>query len=128
MTIKKLVAAPINPDVHIVSSSVEQSALGIVFLRDSAFYEMVAGGLSLELFGLDSHRRIFLAMHRIAARREIISIVAVCDELEKAKDLEPIGGVGYLSWLVDGIAESDNVKQYVAILQEKYLRRRMLQL
>jgi replicative DNA helicase len=107
---------------------VESSALGVVFLRDTAFYEMVAVGLKADFFHLDSHRRIFRSIERIVSRKERPSIVAVCDELEKQKELERIGGASYLSALVDGVESGDQLGQYVEILREKYLRRKTIQL
>ena len=43
---------------------VESSVLGVILLRDSAFYEMVAAGLCGDCFSLDSHCRIFHAIER----------------------------------------------------------------
>ena len=76
----------------LLSPHVEASALGSVFLDDAAYYEMVAIGLTEEYFWYDSHKRIFRAMQRLCERREKLSIVALCDELEKAKSLEAVGG------------------------------------
>ena len=109
----------------LLSPHVEASALGSVFLDDAAYYEMVAIGLTEEYFWYDSHKRIFRAMQRLCERREKLSIVALCDELEKAKSLEAVGGAAYISSLIDGVVESDQTKQYVRILRDKYLRRRM---
>jgi replicative DNA helicase len=110
----------------LIASQVEAAALGSVFLDDAAYYEIVTAGITEEHFGMDSHRRIFRAMQQIAERREVVSIVAVCDELEKAKALRAVGDAAYLSSLVDAVTESDRVGQYVKILKEKYLRRKVL--
>jgi replicative DNA helicase len=120
--------AEIEPIIEsLISRHVEAAALGLVFLGDAAYYEMVTAGLTEEYFGLDSHRRIFRAMQLIAERREVVSIVAVSDELEKAKSLRAVGDAPYLSSLLDGINDS-NVSQHIKILKEKYLRRKTLRI
>jgi replicative DNA helicase len=115
-----------EPHLSPVSISVERSTLGIIFLRDTAYYELIAIGLRYELFTLDQHRAIFRAMVAIVDAGGQPSIVAVVNQLEKQKDLSRIGGEEFVAGLIDGVAESDKLDQYVEILREKYLRRQSI--
>lgn len=107
---------------------VERSVLGIILQRDSAYYELVAAGLQDDFFFFDAHRRIFRSIQRLIAEHKEPTIIALCDELEGKKELEAIGGVGYLGDLMDGTPEPSSLAQYVELLREKYLRRRMIYL
>jgi replicative DNA helicase len=107
---------------------IERSVLGIILQRDSAFYELVAVGLTDELFSFDGHRAIFRSMRRLVDGKKQPVILAVCDDLENQKQLKAVGGFAYLSDLVDGNVEPLELKQYVEILREKYLRRQLIKL
>jgi replicative DNA helicase len=110
------------------SVPVERTVLASILQRDSAIYELVAVGLQDEFFFLDSHRKIFRSMQRLVADRKQPTIISVCDELEHSDELEEIGGPAYLGDLLDGTPEPQSLNQYVEILREKYLRRKIIHL
>jgi replicative DNA helicase len=117
-----------EPDHSPSAPDVERTVLGVILLKDSSFYEMIAYGLTVECFSLDSNRRIFRTMERLAALKKQSDLVTVCDELENQKELRTVGGPGYVASLVDGVSDYGSIKQHVDILREKCLRRQLIKL
>lgn len=116
--------------VHNLPQSIEteRTVLGAMFTSDLSYQEAVAAGLKAEDFHLDSNRRIFRAIQKLVNDRKAIDLILVMEELEKSKELQVVGGVPYLSGLLDGIVGNPNVKYYVDILKEKTMRRQVMHL
>ncbi|MGH3427732.1 MAG: replicative DNA helicase [Mycobacteriales bacterium] len=110
---------------------VERTALGSCFLDEMAYSSLVAAGLKLDYFSLTSHRMIFRAIQGLSAANVPIEAISVMNELDKRKETASIGGAAYLASLVDGIPDysgalqRDQIKNYVAILREKFWRRKV---
>ena len=73
---------------------------------------------------LDSHRRIYARMRDLAECSRPIDIITLVEELERRKELEMIGGVGYISGLLDGVPDRPSIEQYVRIVRDYSARRR----
>jgi replicative DNA helicase len=82
--------------------------------------------LTAEDFALDSHRRIFAGMLRIAETGHAVDIVTVAEELRKQKELDSIGGVPYLASLSEGLPRKLSVESYVRIVRDKSLMRQLM--
>ena len=85
------------------SKVAEVGVLGAL-LEDSSRYEDVAeqlGAVGEAAFYRESHRRIYSAMNRLAARGDVLDPVVLSDELERNGELEKAGGREYLGVLVD---------------------------
>jgi len=48
-----------------------------------------------------------------------IDLVLLIEELDRCKDLDTVGGVGYVSGLVDGVPDRPSIEHYVRIVKEK---------
>jgi replicative DNA helicase len=108
---------------------VERAVLGVILLNELAYHELVGAGLRRDYFSLDSHRRIYSRMVELMDSSRPIDMVTLIEELDRHRDLRAIGDVGYVSSLTDGVP--DNVKgvhlrEYVDILNDKYLRRQAI--
>jgi replicative DNA helicase len=107
-------------------SRIERSILGAI-LVDGCVYQQAAE-LRPDAFSLDSHRRIFTRMGDLVASGRPIDILTVVEELERHKELESVGGSGYVSGLVDGISERPSIQHYVKMMREAADRRRAAKL
>ena len=58
---------------------------------------------------------------------EPIDLTTLINELEKNNVLAIIGGMEYLSEVVDSIVSTANLSYYMNIIEEKYLRRRLIE-
>src|SRR6201988_743913 len=100
----------------------ERSILGAILL-DNFAYNQAAEHLRVEDFSLDSHRRIYSRMVDLAESSRPIDMITLIDELDRHKDLQPIGDVAYVSSLVDGVPDRPSIKHYVKIVRDKALLR-----
>ncbi|HTH53461.1 MAG TPA: replicative DNA helicase [Edaphobacter sp.] len=82
--------------------------------------------LTADDFALDSHRRIYSAMLRLAEAGHAIDIVTCAEELRRQKELDAIGGVPYLASLSEGLPRKLSVESYVRIVRDKSLMRQLM--
>ncbi|HEV2395573.1 MAG TPA: replicative DNA helicase [Candidatus Sulfotelmatobacter sp.] len=100
----------------------ERSILGAILL-DNFAYNQAAEHLRTEDFSLDSHRRIYACMVDLAESSRPIDMITLIEELDRHKDLQPIGDVAYVSSLVEGVPERPSIEHYVRIVRDKALLR-----
>jgi putative DNA primase/helicase len=100
----------------------ERSILGAILLDISAYAQ--AETLLPDDFSLDSHRRIYARMRDLAESSRPIDMITLVEELERRKELEVVGDVGYLSGLVDGVPDRPSIEHYVRMVQDYAKRRR----
>src|SRR5581483_3633587 len=100
----------------------ERSILGAILL-DNFAYNQAAEHLRTEDFSLDSHRRIYSRMVDLAESSRPIDMITLIEELDRHKDLQPIGDVAYVSSLVEGVPDRPSIEHYVKIVRDKALLR-----
>ncbi len=103
----------------------ERAILGAILLDNSAFNE-AAEHLKVGDFSLDSHRRIYARMVDLAESSRPVDMITLVEELERHKDLEPVGDVGYVSGLLDGVPDRPSIAHYIRIVREKALLRGLI--
>jgi replicative DNA helicase len=103
----------------------ERSILGAILL-DNFAYNQAAEHLRPEDFSLDSHRRIYTRMVDLAESSRPIDMITLVEELDRRKELEAIGDVGYISGLVDGVPDRPSIEHYVKIVRDKALLRGLI--
>src|SRR5271157_3292434 len=103
----------------------ERSILGAILL-DNFAYNQAAEHLRIEDFSLDSHRRIYGRMVDLAESSRPIDLITLIEELDRHKDLQPIGDVGYVSSLLDGVPDRPSIEHYVKIVRDKALLRGLI--
>jgi replicative DNA helicase len=103
----------------------ERSILGAILL-DNLAYNEAAEHLKPEDFSLDSHRRVFSRMVDLAESSRPIDMITLVEELDRRKELEAIGDVGYISGLVDGVPDRPSIEHYIKIVRDKALLRGLI--
>ena len=103
----------------------ERSILGAILL-DNFAYNQAAEHLRMEDFSLDSHRRIYSRMVDLAESSRPIDMITLIEELDRHKDLQPIGDVAYVSSLVEGVPDRPSIEHYVKIVRDKALLRGLI--
>jgi len=103
----------------------ERSILGAILL-DNFSYNEAAEHLHPEDFSLDSHRRIYSRMVELAESSRPIDMITLVEELDRCKELESIGDVGYISSLVDGVPDRPSIEHYIKIVRDKALLRGLI--
>jgi len=103
----------------------ERSILGAILL-DNLAYNQAAEHLKVEDFSLDSHRRLYARMVDLAESSRPIDMITLVEELDRRKELEAIGDVGYISGLVDGVPDRPSIEHYIKIVRDKALLRGLM--
>ena len=107
------------------SDSAEKSVLGSILMDRDAIVQ-VSEFLLPDYFYAEKHGDIYGAMLSLFESREPIDLVTLPQKLKSQKLLERIGGVTYLSSLVEGVPSSANVRHYGEIIQGYYARRKLI--
>src|SRR5258708_95253 len=108
-----------------VNEDAERSILGAILL-DNFAYTQAAEHLRIEDFSLDSHRRIYARMVDLAESSRPIDRMTLIEEVDRHKDLEAVGDVGYVSSLTDGVPYRPSIEHYVKIVRDKALLRGLI--
>ncbi|HEY1806753.1 MAG TPA: replicative DNA helicase [Terracidiphilus sp.] len=103
----------------------EKTILGAILL-DNASHAEAAEHLKSDDFSLDSHRRIFLRMTELIDTGRAVDIVTLSNELSRYKEVESVGGVAYLASLTEGLPRRPVIEDYIRIVKDKSLLRRLM--
>jgi replicative DNA helicase len=103
----------------------EQSVLGSLLLDRDAVIK-IADTLSSEDFYDDKHRIIYLAILRLYDERSSIDILTVANKLDEGSSLEKIGGMTYLTTLINTVPSAAHVFHYAQIVRRKGTLRRLI--
>ena len=107
------------------SPDAERAVLGAILINNHAFYRVI-GTIDTEDFFRDAHRTIFATMRRMAEHSRDIEPLTLKEELAKHAQLEQIGGVAYVTSLMDVVPDVANVERYAQIVKEKSMLRRLI--
>ncbi len=103
----------------------EQSLLGGL-LVDADSINKVADIVGSDDFYREAHSRIYEVMLDLYDRNEPIDLITVSGTAKDKGIIEKIGGVTYLSTLVDLMPSSANIAQYAKMVREKALLRKLM--
>ena len=103
----------------------ERSVIGAILIDNEAF-NVAASVIDSRAFFRDAHRRIFERMIALAERSQPIDLVTLKEELERAGELDEVGGPAYIASLVDGVPRATNVEYYARIVKEKSTLRSLI--
>jgi len=103
----------------------EKTILGAILL-DNAAHAEAAEKIQADDFSLDSHQRIFQRMTDLRDAQRAVDIVTLAEELAKYKEIEAVGGVAYLASLTEGLPRRPVIEEYIRIVKDKSLLRRLM--
>ena len=103
----------------------EMSVLG------SMLIDVDAIGLAIEqldstAFYKEGHQLIFSAMIRLYTDRKNVDLITLSEQLKSDGSLEQVGGVSYLTQLIDFVPSSANVEHYSEIVKQKNIQRKLI--
>lgn len=103
----------------------EKSVLGSLLIDADAIVKVVEF-LRPKHFYKTSHEKIFDAILNLFEKREPADLVTVPGELRSMKELEKVGGVSYLTELVNSVPTAANVEHYARIIRDEAIKRSLL--
>ena len=111
-----------NPPQNI---SAEQAALGSMLLQEDAILHSV-DILRPDDFYKKSHQTIFKCVLELFEKSRAVDLVTLTEELNRINLLEGIGGVTYLTNLINSVPTAANIEYYVKIIEEKSILRNLI--
>jgi len=111
-----------NPPQNI---SAEQAALGSMLLQEDAVLHGV-DILRPEDFYKKSHQIIFKCILELFEKSRGVDLVTLTEELNRINLLEDIGGVTYLTNLINSVPTAANIEYYIKIIEEKSTLRNLI--
>ena len=108
---------------HSVES--EESVLGAMLMSTDAVNE-VMDRLEADDFYVPAHRSIFAAVKLLFNTNQAIDAITVSEELRRSSELEKVGGVAYVTRLLDIVPSASNVDYYAGIVEETSQRRHLI--
>ena len=103
----------------------EMNVLGCAFLTTYAL-EKVCEELSSDMFLSEANKRIFEAIYELHQNKIPLDSATVKNEIEKKCSINIIGGIEYLSDVIDSVITAANVDYYIDIVRDKALRRKLI--
>ncbi|MCD6270712.1 replicative DNA helicase [bacterium] len=103
----------------------EKSLLGCLMIDPEAILK-VADFLTARDFYKESHQKIYETMVELFERKEPIDMLSVSSRLKEKQQLEEIGGLGYLSDLINIVPTASHILNYAKIVQDKRVLRDLI--
>ena len=103
----------------------EQSVLGAMLLSKYALQTAIEM-LTDESFYLDKHAKIFDALKSLTAKGIPVDITTLTTELKDKNTLNEVGGVEYLTEILESTPTSANIEHYIKIVDDKSILRNLI--
>jgi replicative DNA helicase len=103
----------------------EMSVLGCGFLEKTAL-DKIMDEITDDMFYSEANRLIYKAMKELHINNIPVDAGTVCNELDKSKNLAKVGGVEYVTNIIDSIPSTANLNYYITIVYEKYILRSLI--
>jgi len=109
------------------SNEAELAVLGSMLSSKEAVNKSLQW-LQPEHFYKDAHMKIFSAMRTLFDQAQPIDTLSVSEYLKKNNDLDVIGGVYFLTGLIEMVPTAAHIERYAKIVVEKALLRNLISL
>ena len=103
----------------------EQSVIGSIFLSKKAL-EKVLENLNEDMFYLDSHKKIFFCISTLDNKGKSVDLTTVVEELNNQNWLKQVGGIEYLTEIIESVPTAANVDEYIKIVEDKFILRKLI--
>ncbi len=104
----------------------EKAVLGSIMLRGNSLYE-ITDFLVPDCFYMEKNKALFRLMLELSQRGDPMDLVSIISRAKEKKIIESIGGLDYLTSLVEEVPSSANVKHYAGIVHKKFLLRSLIE-
>ena len=102
----------------------EMSILGSCFLSTYAL-DKVCEEVTSDMFYSEANKKIFESIYNLHQNKIPLDTTVLINEIEKHDNINNIGGVEYLSDVIDSVITAANIDYYIDIVREKALRRKL---
>lgn len=109
------------------SVEAEQAVLGGLLLKASDVWDTVAEQIQPTDFYRGAHRDIYKRMQLLVEQGKEIDILTIADDLQNAGQLDAIGGLPYLTDLVNITPSVANIGAYASVVRERATLRKLIE-
>ena len=103
----------------------EMAVLGSMLMDEDAI-SVATEILSSDYFYKGSHKKIFEAILELYNANKAVDLITLTDELKRNGLLDEIGGVSFLTELLNSVPTAANISHYVSIVKEKGILRTLI--
>ena len=103
----------------------EESVLGACFLTKYAMQKAIES-VSPEDFYDEKNQKIFKSIIELSDESTPLDLTTLTAKLQKKKELNEVGGVEYLTEIVNFVPTASNIDYYINIVQESSILRRLI--
>ena len=103
----------------------EESVLGACFLTKYAMQKAIES-VSPEDFYDEKNQKIFKSIIELSDESTPLDLTTLTAKLQKKKELNEVGGVEYLTEVVNFVPTASNIDYYINIVQESSILRRLI--
>lgn len=104
----------------------EMSVLGVAFLNKNALNK-ICDELYSDMFYSEANQKLFEAIKSCYDEKIPVDITTVKEALDRKKNLNAIGGIEYLSEVIDSVATAANLEYYIKIVKDKAVMRNLIE-
>ncbi|NLC07580.1 MAG: replicative DNA helicase [Syntrophomonadaceae bacterium] len=105
----------------------EQLVLGAMLI-DRESIPVVMGILQADDFFREGHRLVYSAIIGLFERGDPVDLVTLAEEFRRLDELDRVGGLPYLAFLITSVPTSVSVEHHASIVKEKALLRALINL
>lgn len=103
----------------------EISVLGCGFLEKTAL-DKIMDEVTDDMFYSEANQTIYKVMKELHVNNIPVDAQTVCNELDKSKSLSKVGGVEYITEIINSIPSTANLSYYIKIIFEKSVLRNLI--
>ena len=107
------------------SIDAEQSVLGGLMLQNEA-WETVSDIIDSTDFYRAAHSKIYSAIQNLSMEDNPFDVITLGEWLDNRQELEKVGGMGYLSNLVQNTPSAANIDAYARVVRQKSVLRELI--
>ncbi len=108
------------------SLEAERALLGSIMLRPEVMYDIM-DIVQKQMFYSEKHRMLWANMVDLHTKSTPIDLLSLSNKLKEVNELEMIGGMSYLTEVVNSVPSSTNAVYYAQIVQKKYMMRQLIE-
>lgn len=108
------------------SIEAEINALGCAFINEMSL-EKICEELISEMFFGKANSKIFSVIKDLHTKNIPVDSTTVINELEKRKELSEVGGIEYITEIIDSAGSIYHLNEYIKIIFEKYVLRSLIE-
>lgn len=107
------------------SLEAEQAVLGGLMLSPEAWDDVADLVIDQDFFK-PAHKKIFSTLRELTKKGQSTDLIVVSNFLKTNNEINAVGGISYLTELIDNTPSASNIRNYAEIVKEKSLVRMMI--